>query len=78
MRERKALLGYNAKKVRRYVSLLETEMLLLNQQQQEGKESFQLAQAELLSEIEDLRKNLAELDQLETSLKRWITQNESR
>lgn len=76
MRQRTAIIGYNSKKVLEYASLLETELMLLEQQRREERQSFMLAQAELLYEIDNLKQNLSELDNLESGLKRWIQRNQ--
>ncbi|MCP1307705.1 hypothetical protein [Paenibacillus tyrfis] len=76
MRVDKALFGYNADQVHRYVSSLEAELKLLEERQQEESAAYERTEAELLNEIATLEQGLTELERMEAGLKQWIQRNE--
>ncbi|TBL69302.1 hypothetical protein [Paenibacillus thalictri] len=76
MRLKRALWGYDEHKVKAYLTALNTEILLLEEQREEKLKAYVKEQAELLSEVEEVSQDLAEVDRLETNLKQWIQKNQ--
>jgi hypothetical protein len=76
VRER-ALMGYNRRKADSYFTSLEAQEATLNQQREKDKQSYKLKEAELLYEIHNMKQKIAEINQLEASLKQWIQRNEN-
>ncbi|MEC0208086.1 hypothetical protein P4H70_03915 [Paenibacillus ehimensis] len=75
MRADKALFGYNADQVHRYVSSLEAELNLLEERRQAESAAYERTEAELLDEIAALEQGLSELEHMEASLEQWIQRN---
>lgn len=75
MRTTRAFIGYDATKVRQYASVLETELLILRERRLEQRQSFEMAESELLHEIQALTAEAAEAKRMEEGLKQWIQRN---
>jgi hypothetical protein len=76
VREKRALIGYNADKVQAYISFLQSELLALEKQRREEHQSYMLQKAELLYEVYRLKDKEHELNNMEKSLKQWIQRNQ--
>ncbi|MFD0680585.1 MULTISPECIES: hypothetical protein [unclassified Paenibacillus] len=71
------LIGYDRRKAERYFVSLESEEATLSQELEMREQTYRLKEAELLYEINRVKKKIAEINQLETSLKQWIQRNEN-
>ncbi|PYI51407.1 hypothetical protein [Paenibacillus flagellatus] len=69
------LFGYNPRKVKAYMDRLEEEADLLERRQREMSDAFSAAQAELLRQIGEAERQLAEIESMEAGLKKWIRRN---
>ncbi|TDF96330.1 hypothetical protein [Paenibacillus piri] len=71
----RALIGYDPQKVGRYFNALEEEEASLDRQRMQLEQTHKLMEAELEHEIDELKRKVAELDQIETNLKQWLQIN---
>ena len=75
MRAGSTLGGYDPRKVRQYVSLLETETLIMTERLEQQRAVFAAREAELNEEVERLKRELAEQERMESNLKQWLERN---
>jgi hypothetical protein len=76
VREKRALIGYDADKVQTYINAIQMEIRTLEGQRREEHQSYMIQSAELLYEVDNLKQKAHELDQMEKSLKQWIQRNQ--
>ncbi|MFK7695250.1 hypothetical protein [Paenibacillus sp. HJGM_3] len=77
MKGRKGWLGYTPASVERYISVLETERLLLEERNETKRQEYEAALLPSRRAVERSRQELRQLEQLEARLTEWVSRNES-
>lgn len=78
MRGRRSWLGYSRASVEQYISLLETEHLLIEQQLELQRQQFAEQSQPSRRSLDKVKQELQQLERLETRLSDWISQYENR
>jgi hypothetical protein len=71
----KAHFGYHPQKVKQYADVLEGKAASVERRLQEQSEKQIAEQEELLRRIADVKRELDEIEHMETNLKQWIQRN---
>jgi uncharacterized protein YaaR (DUF327 family) len=77
MISRKALFGYDSRKVQIHMNRMEREAGFLERRQREQSEAFLTRESELLRQIAEAGERLSGIETMEANLRQWIQRNQS-
>jgi hypothetical protein len=77
MISKKALFGYDPRKVQIHMNRMEREAGFLERRQREQSEDFLSEESELLRQIAEAGERLSGIETMEANLRQWIQKNQS-